>query len=70
MANSDYYIEDNTDIEDKKLEAAKGLYQSGNYKGALKLYLDLLIRTQDYENTKKQYYLLLERMENQYWILE
>lgn len=42
MANSDYYIQDNSDIEDKKLEAAKGLYQSGNYSGALKLYLDMV----------------------------
>lgn len=42
MATSDYYIQDNSDIEDKKLEAAKGLYQSGNYSGALKLYLDMV----------------------------
>ena len=42
MQKSDYYIQDNSDIEDKKLEAAKGLYQTGNYDGALKLYLDLL----------------------------
>ena len=42
MVNSDYYIQDNSDIEDKKLEAAKGLYQSGNYQGALKLYLDMV----------------------------
>ena len=41
MATSDYYIQDNSDIEDKKLEAAKGLYQTGNYDGALKLYLDM-----------------------------
>ena len=30
MATSDFYIQDNSDIEDKKLEAAKGLYQNGN----------------------------------------
>ena len=42
MATSDYYIQDNSDIEEKKLEAAKGLYQSGNYAGALKLYLDMV----------------------------
>ena len=42
MATSDYYIQDNSDIEDKKLEAAKGLYQTGNYSGALKLYLDMV----------------------------
>ena len=42
MATSDYYIQDNSDIEDKKLGAAKGLYQAGNYSGALKLYLDMV----------------------------
>ena len=42
MANSDYYIQDNSDIEEKKLEAAKGLYQKGDYSGALKLYLDMV----------------------------
>ena len=42
MATSDYYIQDNSDIEDKKLEAAKGLYLAGNYSGALKLYLDMV----------------------------
>ena len=42
MATSDYYILDNSDIEEKKLEAAKGLYQVGNYSGALKLYLDMV----------------------------
>ena len=42
MSTSDYYIQDNSDIEEKKLEAAKGLYQAGNYSGALKLYLDMV----------------------------
>lgn len=42
MAVSDYYVQDNSDIEEKKLEAAKGLYQMGNYSGALKLYLDMV----------------------------
>ena len=42
MATSDYYIQDNSSIENKKFEAAKGLYQSGNYSGALKLYLDMV----------------------------
>jgi len=49
MANSDYYIQDNSDIEDKKLEAAKGLYQSGNYQGALKLYLDMVNTSYSYK---------------------
>jgi tetratricopeptide (TPR) repeat protein len=42
MLNTDYYILDNSDIEEKKLEAAKGLYRVGNYSGALKLYLDMV----------------------------
>ncbi len=49
MATSDYYIQDNSDIEDKKLEAAKGLYQSGNYSGALKLYLDVVNTSYSYK---------------------
>ena len=39
---SDYYIKDNADIEGQKLNAAKGLYQGGDYRGALRLYLDML----------------------------
>ncbi len=49
MATSDYYIQDNSDIEDKKLEAAKGLYQAGNYSGALKLYLDMVNTSYSYK---------------------
>lgn len=49
MAKSDYYIQDNSDIEDKKLEAAKGLYQTGNYSGALKLYLDMVNTSYSYK---------------------
>ncbi len=49
MATSDYYIQDNSDIEDKKLDAAKGLYQSGNYSGALKLYLDMINTSYSYK---------------------
>lgn len=49
MATSDYYIQDNSDIEDKKLEAAKGLYQTGNYSGALKLYLDMVNTSYSYK---------------------
>ena len=49
MANSDYYIQDNSDIEEQKLEAAKGLYQSGNYSGALKLYLDVVNTSYSYK---------------------
>ncbi len=49
MATSDYYFQDNADIEVKKLEAAKGLYQSGNYSAALKLYLDLVNTSYSYK---------------------
>ncbi len=42
MAGSDYYIEDNSDIEDKKIEAAKNLYRDGKYSNALNLYLDMV----------------------------
>ncbi len=49
MANSDYYIQDNSDIEDAKLEAAKGLYAAGNYAGALKLYLDMVNTSYSYK---------------------
>ena len=49
MSNSDYYIQDNSDIEDKKLEAAKGLYSAGNFAGALKLYLDMVNTSYSYK---------------------
>ena len=49
MATSDYYVQDNADIETKKLDAAKGLYQSGDYQGALRLYLDLLTSSTSYK---------------------
>jgi tetratricopeptide (TPR) repeat protein len=49
MAKSDYYIQDNSSIEEQKLEAAKGLYQNGNFSGALKLYLDLVNTSYSYK---------------------
>ena len=49
MATSDYYIKDNSTIENEKLEAAKGLYQSGNYSSALKLYLDMVNTSYSYK---------------------
>lgn len=42
MANSDYYIVDNSDMENKKLEAARNHYNNGDYESALRLYLSLL----------------------------
>lgn len=49
MASSDYYIQDNSDIEETKLDVAKGLYQTGNYTGALKLYLDMASASYSYK---------------------
>lgn len=49
MASSDFYIQDNADIETQKLDAAKGLYQGGDYSGALKLYLDMLNSSYNYK---------------------
>ena len=49
MASSNYYIQDNSNIEEQKLEAAKGLYQTGNYAGALKLYLDMVNTSYSYK---------------------
>lgn len=49
MANSDYYIQDNSDIEDKKLEAARELYRTGNFSSALKLYLDMVNTSVSYK---------------------
>lgn len=49
MAGSDYYIEDNSDIENKKLEAAKNLYRDGKYSGALNIYLDMVNASYSYK---------------------
>ena len=49
MAGSDYYIEDNSDIEDKKIEAAKNLYRDGKYSNALNLYLDMVNTSYSYK---------------------
>ncbi len=66
MASSDYYIQDNADIETQKLEAAKGLYQTGEYKNALKLYLDLLNSNYTYKLCYEigRCYYKMEDMEN------
>lgn len=61
MENSDYYILDNSDIELQKQEAAKTLYNSGNYMGALKLYLDMVNASYSYKlhfETGRCYYKL------------
>ncbi len=39
---SDYYVVDNSDMESKKLDAAKNHYNNGDYQAALKLYLSLV----------------------------
>ena len=49
MAKSNFFVSDNSDIENKKFEAAKGLYQSGSYQAALKLYLDMINMSVSYK---------------------
>ena len=59
MASSDYYIVDNSDMENKKLEAARNHYMNGDYKSALKLYLSLVntsISYKLYHRIAKCYY--------------
>lgn len=49
MSNSNLYIQDNSDIENTKIEAAKKLYQKGDYRAALKLYQDLINTSYSYK---------------------
>ena len=49
MVSSDYYIIDNSNIEEKKLEAARNHYMNGDYKAALKLYMSLINTTISYK---------------------
>lgn len=59
MGSSDYYIADNSDMENKKLEAARNHYMSGDYQAALKLYLSLVntnISYKLYHRIAKCYY--------------
>lgn len=61
MASSDYYVVDNSDMESKKLEAARNHYMSGDYQAALKLYLSLVntsISYKLYHRVAKCYYKL------------
>ena len=61
MASSDYYVVDNSDMEGKKLEAARNHYMSGDYQAALKLYLSLVntsISYKLYHRIAKCYYKL------------
>ena len=58
-SNSEYYFADNSDMESKKLDAAKEHYSTGNYEGALKLYLSMLnssISYKLYHRIAKCYY--------------
>ncbi len=59
MASSDYYVVDNSDMENKKLEAARNHYMNGDYQAALKLYLSLVntsISYKLYHRIAKCYY--------------
>ncbi len=42
MESSDYYIVDNSDIENQRFDAARNHYLKGDYAAALKLYLSML----------------------------
>ncbi len=49
MVSSDYYVQDNSDLENKKFEAAKSNYVKGDFATALKLYLDMLNTSMSYK---------------------
>ena len=49
MVSSEYYIADNSNIESKKLEAARTHYSMGNYASALKLYLSMINTSASYK---------------------
>ena len=49
MVSSDYYIADNSDIENTKMEAAKKFYSKGDFKAALNLYLGMLNTSMSYK---------------------
>ena len=49
MVSSDYYIVDNSDLENKRLEAAKNHYSKGDYSSALRLNLDMLNMSTSYK---------------------
>ena len=59
MVSSDYHIADNSDMENKKLEAARNHYMNGDYQSALNLYLSLVnanISYKLYHRIAKCYY--------------
>ena len=61
MASSEYYVVDNSNMEEKVLEAAKSHYSNGHYEAALKLYLSMLnssISYKLYHRIGKCYYKL------------
>lgn len=49
MTNSDFYIQDNSDIEETKLSAAKKHYNAERYSDALKLFLDIASTSASYK---------------------
>ena len=49
MTNSDFYIQDNSNIEETKLSAAKKHYTAERYSDALKLYLDIANTSASYK---------------------
>ena len=49
MVSSEFYTADNSNLEDKKLEAAKNHYKTGDYQAALRLYLSMLTTNTSYK---------------------
>lgn len=79
MTNSDFYIQDNSDIEETKLAAAKKNYNAGNYSSALNLYLDIANMSASYKiyyEIGRCYYKLnnydkaKEYFENSIWLIK
>ncbi len=49
MVSSDFYIQDNSNLEKKTLDAAKKMYRDGKYAEALKLYQGMLNASMSYK---------------------
>ena len=49
MVSSDFYIADNSDIENTQMAAAKNFYLKGDYAAALKLYLGMINTSMSYK---------------------
>lgn len=68
---TEYHVQDNSDIEGSVLAAAKNHYNQGNYKEALKLYIDAIHRNSDpdiYVDIGNCFYMMKDQKEAiEYW---